>query len=235
DISSKGTSDKLNVTGASTGSTNVVFMPTGTTHVFFNNQIPVIVSGSGSLQATAQPQTTPGGVGLPGKGSGLIFYTLDNVGPGSWSVTSRVDLTQVAPTLTSILGSLASIDTSFHQPASALVASLQVDQPNKWSGGPWVRASGGKNDVASTGTETLPVGGNLSANSLVQTSFTGIQMGVDSGLLNLGGTGWNAHVGVTGGEITAFSEEKLLTGTMGFWVPFFGVYGVITHGNFFAD
>src|SRR5262249_25697259 len=160
--------------GTANGTTHIKFTSVKDTRTFFPTPIPVIVSGGGNLQATQE--------GL--KTSGLIYYTLENNGAGSLSVRSNVDRNAVAPTLSGILGALAWIDASFHQPASALVASLQSEQPNKWSGGPWARASGGKNDVSSTGTVFQAPGVTPTAASLVRTAFTGLQVGLDSGVLN---------------------------------------------------
>ena len=70
-------------------------------------------------------------------------------------MVSTLKTNAVASTLTGILASVGSMDASFHQPASALVASAQSDQPNKWSGGPWMRVSSGSNTVNSTGTDVL--------------------------------------------------------------------------------
>ena len=143
----------------------------------------------------------------------------------------------MASTLTGILASVGSMDASFHQPASALVASAQSDQPNKWTGGPWMRVSTGSNTVNSTGTDVLTgTGVTESAASRVRIGFQGIQAGVDSsGLLNVGSTGWNAHLGITGGQIQAGSTELLGPGTVDFSVPFVGLYGVLVKGNFFTD
>jgi len=168
---------------------------------------------------------------------GAVNYSLqkDVGGVPGWSVVSTVNTGAITSTLTGILASLSSIDASFHQPASALVASVSGTDPNKWSGGPWVRVSGGRNDVSSTGTNVLPGGQSFSAASLITTTFEGIQAGFDSGVLNLGGSMWNVHLGVTGGEISASSQQQLGPGLLNFRVPFIGLYMVATRGNFYAD
>ncbi len=122
----------------------------------------------------------------------------------------------VTSTLTGILGSLSSIDASFHQPASALVASAQGTDPNKWSGGPWVRVSGGKNDISSTGTSILCPARRRRRASQGRTQYQGIQAGFDSGTLNLGGSMWNVHLGIMGGEIMASFGETLGPGKLAF-------------------
>jgi len=62
-------------------------------------------------------------------------------------------------------------------------------------------------------------------------------VGVDTGILNFGNTGWNGHFGVMAGAVTATANE-LLSGSgtsVKFDIPFAGVYGVMTHGPFFMD
>jgi outer membrane autotransporter protein len=98
-----------------------------------------------------------------------------------------------------------------------------------------VRVSGGKNDISSTGQNVLPSGAVQTAASKVDTQYQGIQAGFDSGTLNLGGSLWNVHLGVMGGEIMAHSAEKLGPGTLNFKVPFAGIYAVATRGGFYAD
>jgi outer membrane autotransporter protein len=134
------------------------------------------------------------------------------------------------------------------------VVSAQSTEKNKWTGGLWIRMSGGQNDVKSTAADTLTAVGITETASLkIATRFEGFQTGYDSGWLNVDGTGWNLHGGVTAGDINA-SSTSIGTpgfsvgpggvtagigpsnfGSMKFSVPFVGVYGVATHGNFFAD
>jgi outer membrane autotransporter protein len=153
--------------------------------------------------------------------------------PG-YSIVSTTNPGATVGPVTGVLASIASIDASFHQPASAIVASPQSTEANKWSGGPWVRLSGGSNLIKSTGTQTTFDITDTAA-SRVRTAFQGVQAGSDIGILNMDGTGWNGHVGVTGGEIDAKSNEQLRTGSVKFRVPFVGLYGVVTKGGFFAD
>jgi outer membrane autotransporter protein len=70
----------------------------------------------------------------------------------------------------------------------------------------------------------------------VKTNYDAYEVGVDSGLLNFGGTGWNGHFGVMAGAVTATSNEQFGFGTsLKFDVPFAGIYAVMTHGSFFSD
>ena len=138
--------------------------------------------------------------------------------------------------MTSILSAISSIDASFHQPGGALVASPQTDKTGLMVGGPWFRVSGGVTNILATGTSSL--NGTLidTVNSKTRVDFSGAQGGVDSGWLNLGNYGINAHVGVTGGHVFAHATEQAAAESqVKFSVPFVGLYGVLTRGQFSTD
>jgi len=55
------------------------------------------------------------------------------------------------------------------------------------------------------------------------------------GQFNIGASGLNLIVGMTGGVLTADAHELAGVGNYTFDVPFVGAYAVLTKGNFFAD
>jgi hypothetical protein len=71
----------------------------------------------------------------------------------------------------------------------------------------------------------------------VKTDFDAYEVGVDTGRLNVGGGGWNAHFGVMAGAVTASANEQLSGSgtTVKFDIPFAGIYGVLTNGPLFMD
>jgi hypothetical protein len=155
-----------------------------------------------------------------------------------------------AAPLTSILSTLSAIDASFHQPGGNLVASPKSDRPctsftpmtgtDKTCdvvGGPWARVSSGVTTISATGTERLANGTIFdTVNSKQRVQFTGVQAGADSGWLNLGGSGVNAHFGLTGGQVEATADELISTSNkVVFNVPFMGVYYLVTKGGFSTD
>ena len=109
------------------------------------------------------------------------------------------------------------IDDPFDQPGSNLVASPKSDKPcflsellagkssRDVAGGPWARVMSGQMTTSMTSSTTNVTSGDFlgSAMSRQRIDYTGVQTGVDSGLLNLEGIGVNAHVGVTGGQVSA--------------------------------
>ena len=215
-------------TGSISGVAAVNFQQTGggATGIF-----PVITP-TGAATATAA------GTGL--SNSGFVNYSF--VAPGgqnnptaNYSVVGVPNPGASLSPLTSILASVASIDAAFHQPGGQLVASPQTDQTGLMVGGPWVRASSGTTTISSTGTET-GLGGQLTANTRVRETFSGVQAGADSGWLNVGGSGANAHFGITGGQVEANATDLINAGnSVTFEVPFVGVYGVMTKGPLSAD
>jgi opacity protein-like surface antigen len=65
--------------------------------------------------------------------------------------------------------------------------------------------------------------------------FTGFQAGYDLGRLNLGGSGWNGHFGVTGGYFETNATSQQGSGATQAKVPFVGGYAALVNGGFFID
>jgi outer membrane autotransporter protein len=115
------------------------------------------------------------------------------------------------------------------------VAANPGIRPNTISSGLWARGSGG--DFTVRGTSTAVFGQTrVGANTRVENSFAGMQVGIDTGVFNIDNTGWNLHLGVTGGSVFADGRQKIGSQTTGvFDVPFIGVYAAVTNGPFFSD
>jgi len=178
-----------------------------------------ILDGGGPLlSSVAAPQATIG------SGIGVIDTALNNTG--------------------------GVFDDAFNQPGGNLVASPKTDKPCLLSellasgksscevvGGPWARVMGGQTTTSTTGmsSEGEYVWGSATMRQRV--NFSGVQAGVDSGLLNLDGFGVNAHFGLTGGKISAQSNsiDAPYPNSVNFEVPFLGAYYVLTKGNFMTD
>jgi autotransporter-like protein len=194
----------------------------GPTQVIVNDGAP----GTGTLNATA----TGTGVGS----FGLVNVSLQSVGNGNWDLVRSLNTGATTAPVASVMAALSAIDTSFHQSTAPFVASPQSQDPDKWTGGMWSRATAGQTTTKSTAFESF---GGTSADLRVKTNFDAYEAGVDTGILNFGGSGWNGHFGVMAGAVTATADELLsASGTsVKFDVPFAGVYGVMTHGLFFMD
>ena len=112
--------------------------------------------------------------------------------------------------------------------------------PNSGAGGVWIRGIAGNNETTATGSFSVPaLGGafpSVSVNGASSTDYAGFQAGFDVARLNMGASGWNGHIGVTGGFLSSRAESTIGTGTLNGDVPFVGLYGVLTHASgFFSD
>jgi outer membrane autotransporter protein len=203
------------------------------------NPIPVVQANSTSTGAfTSGP--------IPA--SGLIQYNFGQISPGTWGISSSgVNVAAAVAPLASVVGTTNAINFGFHEIGAAandagfrpyggaFVASPSSREPNKWAGGPWIRVNAGQTTIESVGSSVLPNGIVSSAASRVRTNFSGFQGGVDTGVLNLNGSGLNMHFGVTAGQVVARAQELQTVGLTDYTVPFVGLYGAMTYDNFFAD
>jgi autotransporter-associated beta strand protein len=215
-LSAKGTS----------GTTTVNFgNVTPGTAVVLGNAVTVIkdTTGTGTLNPTGATETF-----------GLVNVSVQSDGHGGADLVRTLNVGATAAPAASVMAALSAIDTSFHQSTAPFVVSPQSDDPDKWTGGVWSRATAGQTTAKSTAFESF---GGTSADLRVKTNFEAYEAGIDTGILNFGGSGWNGHFGVMAGAVTATANE-LLSGSgtsVKFDVPFAGVYGVMTHGPFFMD
>ena len=110
--------------------------------------------------------------------------------------------------------------------------------PGQQHGGVWTRAFGGSVDSQNNGVSTFTaLPGSVVCDTDTRLEFDGYQAGVDLGRLNLGG-GTNLFVGVTAGHVGARARDRtigLSTFRGSTDVPFAGIYGALTSGNFYMD
>ena len=143
-----------------------------------------------------------------------------------------------AAAATSLTSVLSNANTVFLTNTSAFVGS-PPGKPDSNAGGVWLRGIGGSTDISSVGTFTAPgllPGASISVDAKSRTQFAGVQAGTDIAKLNMGNSGWNGHVGVTGGYMGASNSNLVGSGSEHFDVPFVGVYGAVTHtSGFYAD
>jgi hypothetical protein len=186
--------------------------------------IPVLVATASSSGASVTANSGPS----------LINYSVLQSG-NTFSLTSSVNTSVASAAPAGIDAILTSLNTGFFQNASAFIAEPPHPAPNQWNGGPWVRFSGGQNDVSATTSAQNPTGSAF-APSKVRTNFNGFQTGIDLGVANVENTGWNTHLGVTAGQVLLNTNDLLLSGVnSSSQVPFIGIYGAVTGHGFFAD
>jgi outer membrane autotransporter protein len=138
---------------------------------------------------------------------------------------------------TSITTALTTLDIAFLSQTTAFVGVPDNSIPNQPGGGIWIRGVGGENTVSSTSVAvgSPPAGGAVGADSRSRIDYGGFQAGADLGRFNIGASGLNFVIGITGGELTANDRELSGIGTYNFNAPFVGGYAVLTKGNFFID
>ncbi len=148
--------------------------------------------------------------------------------------------------LTSVI---ETVNTAFLTTTSAFVSAPGNAAPDQQGDGAWVRGIGGWVETKSTGvfTGTFPApfgAGTSTCQTSVRQEYGGFQVGNDIAVLNDSTFGANWHFGVTGGYVesnakdtTPFGGVDSPAGTLGanFQVPFAGLYGAVTKGNFYAD
>jgi outer membrane autotransporter protein len=218
--------DRLNINGVSGGQTNVGYNIVGNSRVFLQQPILVV-------------NTTPGspvdfnGAAIPS--FGLVNSDFVEFTPGQFGILSTINAAAAIGPLAAITAATTSINTGFFQGSSAFITGPTDPRPNHWAWGPWIRYSAGESRVDAHGVATLPFGGNQTADARVKNDFSGFQVGVDTGLYNINGSGYSAHLGVTAGVIDANARERVGATSVNFDIPYFGVYGAITGNGFSAD
>lgn len=234
-----GRGDRVIVTGAASGTTNVDFNIVNTNRVAFTTPIDVFTVAPGSSVSVNQREIDR---------RGFFGYFLRESAPGSgaYQVVSQFNSGPVSGVLSGVNGVISSLQSGFHQPASAIVSRPDSCQPNQFMGGPFVRMNRGETTLESKSNGDAAGGGApFSAASKSQTQFSGIQGGFDLGICNIGASGWNIHGGVMGGYVKtttsslANSPSPVAGGAPQFTrvqadveVPFFGLYSFITNGPF---
>jgi hypothetical protein len=222
------TADLLRVTNLSGNSTLTVVPLGGTT--FISNPITFITANNVAAGTT-----------VTSTNSGIINYSIgtrpDAAIPGAtdYTVFSTLNTSKTSATPAGIDAIITALNTGFFQNASAFVAEPPDPANNQINGGPWIRVSGGRNDVSGVATAANPGGATL-APTKVRTDFNGFQTGIDLGVANVEGTGWNTHIGVTAGQVMLGVNDLVSTSVSSqTQVPFVGIYGALTGHNFFAD
>jgi len=145
----------------------------------------------------------------------------------------------MAATSNAVTSAVTAMNTGFQTQTSAFVASPGASQPDQFASGIWGRAIGGRQDTDSVSTGVLTQQRNvqfpIACSSHTRNDYNGVQGGYDFGRLNLGASGWNAHLGVTGGFFETEVTSQQGSGVARSQVPFVGVYGALVNGGFFID
>ena len=226
-LNNGGSADVLNA-GTATGTTNVNFAVLAAGGVLAGGQLVVIdtndAAHTGSFTQTGLPTTV-----------GFVDYAFvrDPGSPDNWVITSTIN--QNFGPLATISGAIGTIANGFHQPASSYVTNKPNPRPNEHLCGLWGRGDAGRFDTSSTTDLSLAANALNTIRTKQHVSYEGIQAGVDCGVLNIHGSGWNAHVGATGGNISGDVSQSDGSGSVNLEQPFLGAYFFLTNGSFTLD
>ncbi|NNM72740.1 autotransporter-associated beta strand repeat-containing protein [Enterovirga aerilata] len=258
-------SDLVRINGQNNGQTTLVLnrLDNPATTLFSSQAVPVVVSGGGAGQVTLdQPIQGNGFVTFELEQSAAGSYQIVsrlNTSAASGAASS------ISALLTSLnVGFFQSVSAFIGAPnanndertastsvssdptmtwarlnqaaaAQSEVAAAPGIRPNTISSGLWARGSGGNFTVRGNSTSVFG-NANVGQAVKVENSFAGMQVGIDTGVFNIDNTGWNLHLGITGGAVFADGTQKIGSQTRGvFDVPFIGVYSALTNGPFFSD
>ena len=220
------TADTLRITGAASGNTNVAlnrlglgFVPTG-----FIPVVTVVPGGAASLFTST--------TALPSTGFLLESFGKNPTNASQWGIIQ---------TINPVVGDLGGVSTlansasaMLDDPASAFVTQKANPSAGETQIGLWMR--GGAGDTKEDLTTTLSSGAfSTSLGSRLRMSHQALQIGLDYGLLNMGGKGWNLHFGVTGGKLDAGAKRSGSPTNIQFDASFAGGYLFVTDGKLILD
>ena len=181
-------------------------------------------------------------------GAALSIGLLTSSGAWAQCTSSPAGVDQILPVgkggaISSLVSVIDTANTAFLAGTTAFVGSPGGAKPNQQAGGVWTRGIVGTVENNNTTTSEVrftnpPSGpGTINCQTTTKQDFAGFQVGRDIGELNLDGSGLNVHFGLTAGWFEANAKDTSPGGTFhgDFQVPFAGLYGSATQGNFFAD
>jgi hypothetical protein len=212
--------------------------------------------------------------------SGAAKAACTDTFPSYWLSTPPAPFQNALPlgvgsSVNALISTMNTVNTAFLSPSSSFVSARGDAQPGQLGGGVWGRTVAGSIDSKSTTTSTIdtsqarrwdfdqgkivgvdPIAGKGTCEGKLSETYFGYQFGFDLATLNIGGSGANLHIGLTGGYFNSRTQDKTeertytrefpgptsvsLTSPAGSFksdseVPFLGLYATFTNGNFFAD
>ena len=220
------TADRLNIGGTASGNTNVAMNRVGARAFVAGGFLPVVTVTPGAAATAFTSNSVFPTTGL----------VLEHFGQNPANNRQFGLIQQINPQSAS-LGSLSYVaeaaSATLDDPISPYLSERANPSAGQKTFSLWMRGAGGH--TRQTIDSTLTGGGIVvTASNKVRTDNMALTMGADLGLLNLGGGGWNVHVGVLGGwykgQADLSSTEQLKVET-----PFLGGYVAVGNGAFQLD
>ena len=232
----KAPSDVLVINGKATGisALTLAFAPGGAG--LLTKPIEVIKLGTGSTLAlntgrvSSQPYVN-------------YYLTESAAGSGVYQLTSQFDPSLLTNVASALSAGLTSYQAALSQPIRPMVSRPVRCEANQITTSPFLRAMGGEDRISATQTAD---GAGTSVSSPTQTTnkVSGFQAGLDFGVCNIGGGGWDMNLGVSGGQVgISGSTSTDMAGAGGgaaartttassMSVPFFGAHALFSAGGF---
>ncbi|MCU0826890.1 MAG: hypothetical protein MUE52_05680 [Tabrizicola sp.] len=179
-----GSSDLITTTSAITGNVVLDFNRVGATFSPLENPIVVLSYGGTGLNATAEGLISVGAViyDLDTSVAGQV-RVISFANPGVGAVAGSVTLTQ------SLIGSV------INRPSSPFVTGLAGESDRPCRPGIWARALGGRATADGQTTAVDTLGNSRDYSSLVEASYSGIQLGGDLSCFDNPVLGWDMSFG----------------------------------------
>ena len=219
------TADRLNIAGSASGTTNVTLNRVGGTNLIAGGFLPVVTVAGAAADNSFTSNTIFGG--------GLL---VESFGRNPANATQFGLLQGINPSAAT-LGSLSFVAEAasmlIDEPISPYVTARSDPAAGDKRFGLWMRGASGHTKQAIAAALT---GGGFTINPAgdVRTEHQAIQMGADLGLLNMGGNGWNVHVGITGGWYDGAASPSV-TERLAVDTSFVGGYVAISNGALTID
>ena len=216
------------ITGSASGTTTVTVDRSGAA-LLFATPIPLITV-SGSVTGT------PFVLDPASASAGLVTYALVQESPGQYDLVSQLSgnanasLTGIG---SGILSAANAIVSGFFDDTESLPRGAANPLSNHVDYSVWAHSSAGQNTQSAFGT--IAVGQNVSGTALsAHTGYSGLQVGSDVAISNIGSQPVSVHFGLTGGKVDASVSQKsgsFSAGTIS--DQFIGAYGTLTAQDFF--
>ena len=224
----------LNVSGTATGASTLNLCvttdckaPVNLQEVFLRAPTTILTTGGGGFSFSSNVLVN-GAAQSPNQ---LLSYVVVQQG-NTYKLFDAVNGAAVGGIVGGIASAIGSAQAGFFQGSTAFIGSPPNQTPNFISSGVWTRDAAGMNMERSAVTSTFqstPLVTQLSTIS----HFSGEQVGADFAINNMGGSGWNLHSGLTGGQYMSSASGN--GDFSSFRVPFIGVYTALTGHGFNAN
>ena len=220
----------LAVTGSATGTTQLsVKVADPLNPVFLSSPVKFMTSGNTPSSTFFASDVLLNFQNVAPSNS-LVSYQVLAKSDGYY-LTDSVNGQAVGAVVGGLASAVGSAQAGFFQGQTAFIGSPPNQQANFTNFGVWTRDAAGVNIEKSAVSSS---GGSDPTPLSTVSHFSGEQVGADMAVFNAGGSGWNFHAGLTGGEYDT-SSESFGSSHVGFRVPFLGVYAAVTGHGFNAN